>query len=114
MFKSIFNALLSGVGFVEKEIGYVAQAGTFVRNLEGQLPPATNPKSLYAEVLRLLGLADEKIQQVQSVGNQVAGIGGGITVLQGAVAEFEAGQEVTGKVKLFTTTYDYSFIPEKP
>lgn len=110
-FQSIFQGALSAVGFVERELGYVAQAGTFVRNLEGQLPPATNPKSLYADVLRLLGLGDQKIQQVVSIGGQVAAIGSAITVLEGAEQEFAAGQPVTGSVKIGVTEYDYSFLP---
>ncbi len=110
---AIFHGALSVAGFVEKEIGYVAQAGTFVRNLEGQLPPATNPKSLYADVLRLLGLADTKIQQVQQIGNQIGGIGPFIQVLQGALAEFEANQPVTGSATIFHP-YDYAFTPKAP
>ena len=112
MLTKLFQDGLAAVGFVEKEIGYIGAAGALVKSIA--LPPATNPHSVYADILRAIGFAEDKVQQILGVGQQVAGIGSAITVLQGADAEFAAGKEVTGSVKIYTTEYNYAFTPATP
>lgn len=107
---AIFHGALAVVGFVEKEIGYVAQAGALVRSLN--LPPATHP-GVYADVLKAIGFTEDQIAKIVSTGGLVNGIGNFVTVLQGAAAEFQANKPVTGEATIWHV-YDYSFTPKNP
>ena len=109
---AIFHGALVVAGFVTKELGYITQAGAIVRSLEPQLEALnTNPDDLYAKVLKdVFGFTDEATAKIQQIGKQVAGIGPFVEVLQGALAEFQAGQPVTGTATIFHK-YNYAFTP---
>ena len=105
---AIFQGGLRLIGLAEQEVANVVKVGAFIRTLD--LPPATHP-GVYADLLNLIGLAPEVVQKVQSWGGTLGKWGSVIQVLQGAEAEFLAGQEVTGNVKVGSTVYDYDFKP---
>lgn len=107
---AIFHGALAVVGFVEKEIGYIAQAGAMVRSLD--LPPATHP-GVYADVLKAIGFTEDQVAKIVGAGGLVAGIGNFVMVLQGAAANFQANQPVTGEATIWHP-YSYAFTPKNP
>ena len=105
---AIFQGGLKLIGLAETQIANVVKVGAFVRGLN--LPPATHP-GVYADLLKLIGVAEDQVPKIQTFGNQLAQYGSAIQVLEGAQAEFAAGQPVTGSVKIGAVMYDYSFMP---
>lgn len=103
-------------GFLLREAGYVADEADKIVAVAGQVSgivaaiPGVNPSSVFGKILEAIGYAADEAQKISGIGSQARIWIDVMQQIEGAAAEFQAHQPVTGKITIYGP-YTYDFQP---